>query len=319
MSFFTTIPLQPSAIFRGLALRAPSPILDALDQLERKVKMEDVTDYSDTSSEDSYDMVFKEEPLPSTVYFSPVRRTPTPPPPLIEDFGGNWTDDEPTHLAISSGSDDNKTMARQSSLPWEEHPVTAPSYLAADWDRRSFPTHTPNRILPPCLKPWCFVDWVKDWRNDRPYDSKGWIVPRDIFFPVSLQTIQNPNSIQGQFFGQAIISNTSNIPRHNPFLKRLSEDLFLHSRLSIPLVPTGEPLNTDPEFVAELVCEEKCQYFSFMIRGEGGERKLRIEVCIFDQEIQINAMVNPQHMNHPRNEAHYWDGDGRKGYWGTEC
>ena len=195
-----------------------------------------------------------------------------------------------------------------------------PTFLTASWESRSFPAFRNTSIASyPCLKPWSFADWARNWRNDRSYPNMDWIVPNRVFELVTPQVVRYPGASRNQLFCQKILSNAANEPASNPFKERLSEDLFLHSKTSIPLVPTGNPLNIHAEFVAELAFEPNCQYFAFTIMDELEGRKLRVEISIYDQDIQINTMVNPRQMNHPSNESYLWDDDGRKGYWDVEA
>ena len=195
-----------------------------------------------------------------------------------------------------------------------------PEFLVADWSDSDFPTFS-NPAAPhqPCLKPWSFVRWARNWREDRPWMNKDWIVPNSIYKTVIPQLVRYPEGSPETFFCQKIITNTLNYPVVNPFKERLSEDLYFHSKTSIPLVPTGEPLCIQPDFMAELVFEPSCQYFAFTLMDENEGRKLRVEVCIFDDDIQICTMVNPRRVNHPRNESRYEDGDMRKGWWDSEA
>ena len=146
-----------------------------------------------------------------------------------------------------------------------------------------------------------------------------WIVPSSVYKMIVPMLVRYSGGNHNQFFCQKIMSNAINQPAVNPFKERLSEDLFLHSKLSIPLVPTGKPLNIHAEFLAELVFEPSCQYFAFTIMDESEERKMRVEICIYDQDIQITTMVNPRRINHPNNESHLWEEDGRRGYWDAEA
>lgn len=313
--------LNTLAILEAMSPKTTSPILRALTALRKQYG----ATVDDSSSESTISFGWPDEdeevePLPRSVYSDSPPRAPTPPLSMIEDFDRDWTDNEPTHLAISSDrSMDDESEARRSSQHWEEHTVMDPEFLAADWSDSDFPTfHKPFATNYPCLKPWSFANWAKNWRNDRSYKDMDWIVPNGIFKTVTPQLVRYPGGNHNQFFCQKVISNAINYPSVNPFKERLSEDLFLHSKTSIPLVPTGKPLDIQAEFIAELVFEPTCQYFTFTIMDESEGRKLRVEICIFDQDIQINTMVNPRRINHPSNESHLWDHDGRRGYWDIE-
>lgn len=277
------------------------------------------------------------EPLPSSRYSSPVP-APTPPPSAQEFEGFDWSEepvddfniyssseDEPTHLALS----DNEPLARRSSH-WleEEHTVTEPSFLTADWDSFEFPTVNTSHLVDshlqwgetayeiPC---YTFRNWSK-WIMDMPQlDRPQWVMPEPLFTRVLPTKVAHPPSDNdhGLLYKQQVISNTYNCD-WNYFADPTRDDLVLHSTTHIPLVPTGKPASLEMEYLFEVLFQESGQLLSVQLRDPEHGRLVRLDIRVSDRDISVDTMVNHRRMNHVRNDESCAPWEANYRYWDEE-
>jgi hypothetical protein len=141
------------------------------EEHDSKVKKEDL------DSEISYGWTEEDlkdwegtEPLPSSTYTGSGAPTPPASPTSFNDFDESFDEsfDEPLEHALSSAR-------RSSPSDGEEHNVTEPPFLTAQWETENFPTANYNNE--PNYREWdvatmgCYSaqQWIK-WTMDRPID-----------------------------------------------------------------------------------------------------------------------------------------------------
>lgn len=199
--------------------------------------------------------------------------------------------------------------------------VMVPEFLTAEWNREEFPrNHNPFLLndpvdITPCLKPWSFAEWAKQWRVASWSEQPSWVVPDPIFELCSPALVEYPPASADRFYRQQVLSNMPNLLEDNPFTAPLKDDLVLHSKMTIPLVPTGQAFDINVKYLTEVIFEPRCQYFAFTLMDEEEGRKMRLEVTVLDQCISVNVMVNNRRMNHTFNESRFSKGDAKNGWW----
>jgi hypothetical protein len=120
-----------------------------------------------------------------------------------------------------------------------------------------------------------------------------------------------------EYYRQQVISNAENAG-WNGFAEPLRGELVHHSKINIPLIPTGEVASLDMQYLLEVLFETSGQSLTLQLRDPRFGRLLKLNVQVADDGIQLTAAVNHRRMNHVDNDeghSHYQDG---YHYWDME-
>lgn len=202
-----------------------------------------------------------------------------------------------------------------------------PSFLTANWGDYDFPQYDNDNNVP--AAEWdehldsiaCLThhQWVKMLRNMPAYGRPSWIVPGPLYTFLQPQVIRLPPTQElhapTPHYRQQIITNTEN-DWCSPFAQTMRDDLVHHSRVRIPIAPTGQAASIDMDYLFEILFEPAGQFFSVQLRDPTYGRTLKLDVQIWDAEIVVDIGVNHRRMNHVDNDQdcdvdmpqfRYWD------------
>jgi hypothetical protein len=194
------------------------------------------------------------------------------------------------------------------TLPWDddEFPMVANDNLvpANEWEHNDLPTSG------------CYTaqEWMR-WAMSKPLCSRpSWVIPSRLYTYARPELCKSPEDPEG-FFRQQIITNTFN-NRRNEFAEPLRKDLVLYNKTSIPLVPTGRPMDIEMGYMIDMIFTEDCAVVSIQLKDRTDKRLIKLDLWITDAEINIRAAVNHRRTNHIYNDynepgseedGHWWD------------
>lgn len=251
------------------------------------------------------------EPLPSSVYTDSPPRKPTP---AKSDYFSDFSE-------VCSESNDE--ARRSSPSEEEEHNVTEPPFLTANWDTDDFPTAIENNAY---VTEWihtmgCYTaqEWMR-WSMDKPFFHRPpWVIPSCIYNYVQPPLFTYP-ALQGKnglYYRQQVFTNTDN-NHGNAFNAPLRHDLVHHHKTSVPLIPKKEPIDINMGYMIETIFEPEVAYITVQLRDPTHGRLLKLDLWVTDSEINTRLAVNHRRMNHVDSDEAFLPGDVRKGYWDME-
>jgi hypothetical protein len=248
------------------------------------------------------------EPLPSSTYSGST--PPTPAQPIdFSKFNEIFTDDE-------------YDTRRSSSLEEEERNVIEPPFLTSNWTDSEFPASSNENLVDGAewkeVMECCTAQQWMRWITNKPLcERPPWVIPTNIYTYLQPPLLAFPPSVGSEsYFRQQTISNACN-DRWNEFSDPLCEDLVHHHRTSIPLIPTGLPIDIDMHYMFEVIFEPSCAHATIQLRDPIHGRLLKLDAWVTDAEISVRLAVNHRRMNHVDNEV-YDAHDERAGWWNME-
>jgi hypothetical protein len=153
--------------------------------------------------------------------------------------------------------------------------VMEPQFLTHNWEDNNFPQvddtsyHASHQEWDdyddstPC---YTFQQWAKHWKEIPLCRRPMGVIPGHLFTVVQPQLVRFPASQitdrSGGFYKQQIVTNID-MYDHIPFAEPLRDDLVHHSRVQIPLAPTGRPASLDMDYLFEVLMDGEGQYLSF--------------------------------------------------------
>ena len=157
------------------------------------------------------------------------------------------------------------------------------------------------------------------WVMDKPlFERPPWVIPSNVYTYAQPGLIAYPpmQNKAGPYYRQQAISNAVN-SEWNEFAEPLRNDLVHCSRISTPLIPTGQPLDINMKYMIETIFEPECAFASIQLRDPIHGRLMKLDLWITDTEVTTRTAINHRRMNHVDNDAFLPD-DVRRHYWDME-
>ena len=119
---------------------------------------------------------------------------------------------------------------------------------------------------------------------DKPFLQRPpWVIPSSIYTFTQPELIVYPptQSKGGAYYRQQAITNATNT-HWNKFSEPLRIDLVHHSKTTIPLVPTGQPLDLDLKYLVETIFEPERATVSVQLRDPVQGRLVKLDLRVTD-------------------------------------